>query len=193
MLEQVLKEALLDKNWRPGKEPIVTSGNRLQEGQLQPRYIILHCIGFEREKALSILTNDTDYSVTAHFFIDQDGECVSLAPLDKIANHCGKSRWKDQENLNPYAIGIELHAPDYAGAISHPDNLDWNKFDEYTEAQLVRLIKLLNYLVKNYSIKKENILYHSDIAPGRKTDPGPTFPGELFARLGFGFWPKTML
>ena len=186
MLEIKLQEALKDIQWQPTAIPLVTRGKRLQAGKLEPRYVILHCIGFLRGRALSILTEDPNVSVTAHFFIDQQGECVALAPLDKIAHHCGESYWQGQKNLNPFAIGIELHAPDYAGAISHPDQLDWNQLDEYTDAQLITLIKLLNYLVKRFSIESQNILYHSDIAPGRKTDPGSTFPGKLFAKLGFG-------
>jgi AmpD protein len=96
--------------------------------------------------------------VSSHFFIRRDGELIQFVPCSKRAWHAGVSQWRGREKCNDFSIGIELEGTD-----DQP----------YTDIQYARLNTLLAVLQAAYPIKA--VTGHSDIAPGRKTDPGPHF------------------
>jgi len=96
--------------------------------------------------------------VSAHFFIRRDGELIQFVPCSERAWHAGVSRWHGRERCNDFSIGIELEGTDSV---------------TFTEPQYRTLNALLNALKATYPIS--GITGHSDIAPGRKTDPGPYF------------------
>lgn len=96
--------------------------------------------------------------VSAHFFIRRDGELIQFVPCSQRAWHAGVSNWQGRERCNDFSIGIELEGDDAT---------------PFTEAQYATLNHLLPPLRQTYPIK--GIAGHSDIAPGRKTDPGPCF------------------
>ena len=99
--------------------------------------------------------------VSSHLFIKRHGELIQFVPLDKKAWHAGKSEYMNRENFNDFSIGIEME-----GSVN----------DSYTNKQYLTLINTINELKKLFpSIRDSNILGHSDIAPGRKTDPGKYF------------------
>ena len=99
--------------------------------------------------------------VSSHLFIKRHGELIQFVPLDKKAWHAGKSEYMNRENFNDFSIGIEME-----GSIN----------DSYTDEQYLTLKNTINELKKLFpSIRDSNILGHSDIAPGRKTDPGKYF------------------
>jgi len=105
-----------------------------------------------------------DHKVSAHILIRRDGEVVQFVPFNKRAWHAGESEYKGCENCNDFAIGIELE-----GADETP----------YEEVQYLVLATLVDSLRMVYpSLSKEDIVGHSDIAPGRKTDPGIAFNWE---------------
>lgn len=106
-----------------------------------------------------------DLHVSSHLFIRRDGAIVQFVPFDKRAWHAGVSRFEGRENCNDFSIGIELEGTDTS---------------DYREAQYVSLANACATIVEWYSIPPRHIVGHSDIAPGRKTDPGPAFD---FARL----------
>ena len=99
--------------------------------------------------------------VSAHLLIDRAGEVTQFVPFDKRAWHAGKSSWKGRDDCNDFSIGIELEGSD---DIAFTDN-------QY--AQLLAVIALLKQVYS--AITNSRIVGHSDIAPGRKTDPGPCF------------------
>lgn len=102
--------------------------------------------------------------VSPHFLITRKGLLIQFVPLHKRAWHAGISQFKGRENCNDYSIGIELEGCE----------------DEKFEAnQYKSLLLLLRLLLKKYQIPKSNIVGHSDIAPGRKIDPGPYFNWNL--------------
>ncbi len=102
-----------------------------------------------------------DHKVSAHILIRRDGEVVQFVPFNKRAWHAGKSEYKGCENCNDFAIGIELEGTDEK---------------PYDEVQYLVLATLVDSLRMAYpSLRKEDIVGHSDIAPGRKTDPGHAF------------------
>ena len=105
--------------------------------------------------------------VAAHCLIRRDGEIVQYVPFDKRAWHAGLSCWQGRENCNDFSIGIELEGTDTLA---------------YTDAQYQALQEITRLLMQHYPITPARITGHSDIAPERKTDPGPAFDWTRFLR-----------
>lgn len=96
--------------------------------------------------------------VSAHFLIRRDGSLLQFVPCSKRAWHAGASSWLGRERCNDFSIGIELEGSD---------------FEAFALAQYDTLNQLISALKSAYPIR--HIVGHSQIAPGRKTDPGPYF------------------
>lgn len=96
--------------------------------------------------------------VSAHFLVRRDGRVVQFVPCDKRAWHAGVSRWRERERCNDFSIGIEL------------EGCDEKPFED---VQYETLAQLVNALLARYP--GAELVGHADIAPGRKTDPGPCF------------------
>lgn len=99
-------------------------------------------------------------TVSAHVLIRRDGEVVQYVPFDRRAWHAGQSCWQGRENCNDFSIGIELEGTDTI---------------PYTDEQYVQLAKVIHWLNQRYPESRGHVAGHSDIAPGRKTDPGESF------------------
>jgi AmpD protein len=99
--------------------------------------------------------------VSAHFFIERDGAVSQFVSCNERAWHAGQSRFAERENCNDFSLGIELEGTDDL---------------PFTAAQYAALLELIEQLQAAYpAITLERICGHSDIAPWRKTDPGPAF------------------
>jgi AmpD protein len=99
--------------------------------------------------------------VSAHTLIRRDGEIVQYVPFDARAWHAGESQFEGKSACNDFSIGIEVEGTDEVA---------------YEDAQYDSLAQLIRTLLAAYpSLAKERLVGHSDIAPGRKTDPGPAF------------------
>jgi len=96
--------------------------------------------------------------VSAHFLIRRDGELVQFVPLARRAWHAGVSRWRGRERCNDFSVGIELEGVDDA---------------EFAAVQYERLAQLIRKLRARLPLR--HLAAHSDVAPGRKTDPGARF------------------
>lgn len=102
-----------------------------------------------------------DLKASAHLFINRLGEVIQFVPFLKRAWHAGKSSFERRENCNDFSVGIELEGTDDV------------PFEEVQYKQLNEVIRLLR---ETYPlITRERIVGHSDVAPGRKTDPGACF------------------
>lgn len=122
-------------------------------------------------------TNMLDYSehpyfeqlkqvrVSAHFLVRRDGQIIQFVPCERRAWHAGVSTWQGRSRCNDFSLGIELEGSD---------------FEPFTEHQYVALARLTRRLKRAYPITE--IVGHSDIAPDRKTDPGPFFDWEKYKR-----------
>jgi len=104
--------------------------------------------------------------VSAHFLIRRDGALLQFVPCGARAWHAGESRWKGRTRCNDFSIGVELEGSGEA---------------PFTAAQYRRLAGLTRTLQARYPIR--DIVGHSDIAPGRKTDPGPRFDWARYRAL----------
>jgi N-acetyl-anhydromuramoyl-L-alanine amidase len=100
--------------------------------------------------------------VSAHLLVRRDGGATQFVPCGERAWHAGASAWDGRAHCNDFSIGIELEGTDAV---------------PYTWAQYARLIGLVQVLMRAYPLRRA--LGHSDIAPGRKTDPGPHFDWRL--------------
>lgn len=100
--------------------------------------------------------------VSSHFLIRRDGELVQFVSCLQRAWHAGVSNWLERERCNDFSVGIELEGSD---------------FEAFESAQYQSLQLLINSLKQAYPI--QHIVGHSDIAPGRKTDPGPYFDWSI--------------
>lgn len=98
------------------------------------------------------------HKVSSHFLIRRDGELIQLVSCLQRAWHAGVSQWQGRERCNDFSVGIELEGSD---------------FEAFEAAQYKTLQSLINCLQNAYTIQQ--IVGHSDIASGRKTDPGPYF------------------
>lgn len=102
-----------------------------------------------------------DLKVSSHLLIKRDGEIVQFVPFNKRAWHAGVSQFRDKSRCNDFSIGIELEGADDIA---------------YEPIQYQQLATVILQLQDVYpAITKDRIVGHSDIAPGRKTDPGPAF------------------
>ncbi|MBT8441673.1 MAG: 1,6-anhydro-N-acetylmuramyl-L-alanine amidase AmpD [Gammaproteobacteria bacterium] len=109
--------------------------------------------------------------VSSHLLIERNGQVVQYVPLHRRAWHAGQSCFYDRECCNDFSIGIELEGTD---------------IDDYTDAQYDSLCDVVQALRTAFaSLERAPIVGHSDVAPGRKTDPGPAFDWARFEhRLG---------
>ena len=104
--------------------------------------------------------------VSAHFLIRRDGELIQFVSCGRRAWHAGESSWKGRARCNDFSVGVELEG---TGEVP------------YTDAQYARLAALARALAARYPIT--DIAGHSDIAPGRKSDPGASFDWPRFRSL----------
>lgn len=109
-----------------------------------------------------------DQKVSAHLLIRRDGEVIQFVPLHMRAWHAGESVCEGRPRVNDFSIGIELEGSDDA---------------PFEEAQYRKLAEITRALMRAYpDITRERIYGHADIAPGRKTDPGPHFNWERYLK-----------
>lgn len=176
-----------------------------QSGKIKPKYLVIHyTAGRSYEASLNTLAGP-HAKVSAHLLIARDGRISQLVPFNKKAWHAGKSEWKGLTGLNAYSIGIEL---DNYGKLSKTAGGSWQTYfgkkvpddqvivakhkhggklcgwHTYSEEQLEVLEEVALAIFNHY--KLEDVIGHEDIAPGRKTDPGPAFNMDSFRSLLLG-------
>ena len=143
-----------------------------------PELIVIHGISlppgkFGGPEVEQLFTNRLDWDahpyfdeirgleVSSHLFVRRDGELLQFVPFTRRAWHAGESRFRDRTCCNDFSIGIELEGEDAA---------------PYSDEQYRVLIEVVTALLSAYpGLSARRIAAHSDIAPGRKTDPGPAF------------------
>jgi N-acetylmuramoyl-L-alanine amidase len=142
-----------------------------------PDSIILHYTGMASGAAALARLCDPQSEVSAHYFIGEHGETLQLVPEERRAWHAGQSCWAGERDMNSASIGIEIQngGHEFGGPA-------------YPEAQIAPLIALCRDIMRRHAIKPVRILAHSDIAPGRKIDPGEYFPWGRLAEAGVGLY-----
>ena len=146
---------------RPEREPVtllVVHGISLPPGEFGHGAVeALFCNALDPD-AHPYFRQVADLRVSAHFLIARSGVLTQFVSCDRRAWHAGKSQWRGRERCNDFSIGVELEGADDV---------------RYEPGQYESLARLIIALRGRYPIT--DIAGHSDIAPGRKTDPGPAF------------------
>jgi len=148
--------------------------------------LVIHAISlppdqFGGDHICALFTNDLDTDidpyfkeinhlhVSSHFLIDRKGEITQFVPVQMRAWHAGESEFDGRQQVNDFSIGIELE-----GCDTQP----------FEDQQYIELSRLTYSIQRKFpAIKPNRIVGHSDIAPGRKTDPGPFFKWEHYHQL----------
>lgn len=136
---------------------------------LTPSLVVLHYTAMEGAEAALQRLCDPQAEVSAHYLIGQDGRLWQMVREDHRAWHAGAGEWCGQSDINSRSIGIEL---DNRG--DHP----------FAEPQMAALERLLVQIMTRWGIAPGGVIGHSDMAPGRKIDPGPRFDWQRLERQG---------
>ena len=164
----------------PAAARVIPSPNHGERrGDRRPDMLILHYTGMPNEaQALQWLCNPVS-EVSAHYFVFENGHVAQLVPEARRAWHAGKSFWAGELDINSCSIGVEIANPGHDGGLP-----------PFGEAQIGSVIRLCRDIVVRWSIPADRVLAHSDVAPGRKQDPGERFPWERLHQAGLGHWVR---
>jgi N-acetylmuramoyl-L-alanine amidase len=141
---------------------------------LRPELIVLHYTAMGSAQAALARLCDEAAEVSAHYLISARGEITQMVAEDMRAWHAGAGEWRGKDDINSRSIGIEL---DNRGDLP------------FAEPQMCALEDLLAGIMVRWQIKPEGVIGHSDMAPGRKVDPGARFDWARLARLGLAHRP----
>jgi len=142
----------------------------------RPDLLVIHYTAMESAEAAIERLSDPAAEVSAHYVICERGGVTRLVPEAERAWHAGAGRWGDVCDVNSRSIGIEL-----ANLGSHP----------FPEPQMRSLEALMAGIMARWEIGPARVIGHSDMAPGRKSDPGPRFDWARLARAGLSVWPSA--
>tara|TARA_Y100001936_G_C15904013_1_gene574868 strand:- start:259 stop:789 length:531 start_codon:yes stop_codon:yes gene_type:complete len=166
------------KGWLTKAEKHISPNFDQRPKNTDIKLIVIHNISlppenFEPENVKKFFMNELDFEthkffqeirglkVSSHFVIDRIGKIYQFVSVYDRAWHAGVSSFKNQKNCNDFSLGVEL-----IGSDNTP----------FEDNQYISLNELIETLCNSFpKIKKENIVGHSEIAPGRKSDPGPFF------------------
>lgn len=146
-------------------------------GGRRPDMLILHYTGMASAEAACRWLCDPASKVSCHYLVDEAGEVTQMVDEMSRAWHAGAASWEGDSDINSRSIGIEIHNPGPEGG--YPD---------FPEAQMASVITLAGEIVARHQIRPEHVLAHSDVAPGRKVDPGEKFDWKRLAGAGIGLW-----
>lgn len=144
---------------------------------LRPHLVVLHYTAMGSAEAALERLCDAQAEVSAHYLIGGDGRIWQMVEEESRAWHAGAGSWGGLDDINSRSIGIEL---DNAG--THP----------FSEPQMAALEALLHGIMARWSIPPKGVIAHSDMAPERKSDPGPRFDWLRLARQGLSVWPQEV-
>ncbi len=170
------------QGWLSGVRRIVSPNHDARPAHTPINLLVIHNISlppneFGGSAIVRFFTNTLDCTahayyaqlqgvkVSSHFLVRRDGGIVQFVPCHRRAWHAGVSEWQGRSRCNDFSIGIELEGSDFV---------------PFESLQYQALSRLTRYLKRHYPIR--DIVGHSDIAPNRKTDPGPFFDWELYLK-----------
>jgi N-acetylmuramoyl-L-alanine amidase len=141
--------------------------------------LLLHYTGMKSaSKALDRLC-DQNLDVSAHYLIDESGRIFCLVDESNRAWHAGVAFWGGEKDINSLSIGVEIVNPGHEFG-----------YTQFPNIQMMAVETLCKDIIKRYSIPASRILGHSDVAIGRKQDPGELFDWKRLATNGVGVWPE---
>ncbi len=159
---------------------VVASPNfGMRRSGARPDMILLHYTGMADADAAQRWLAATRSRVSAHYLIAEDGAITQMVSERHRAWHAGASFWAGETDINSVSIGIEIHNWGHDA----PDGLP-----PYPRVQMEAVAALCRDIAGRWNVPPERVLAHSDVAPGRKRDPGEHFDWRWLAEQGVGVW-----
>jgi len=144
-----------------------------------PDMIVLHYTGMVDSEAALELLKARGSDVSAHYFVFEDGRIVQLVQESRRAWHAGKASWAGETDINSCSIGVEIANPGYD-----------HGYPDFPKRQIAAVTALCRSILTRNAVPPVRVLAHSDVAPGRKQDPGEKFPWRTLYESGVGHWAK---
>ncbi|RUM99797.1 N-acetylmuramoyl-L-alanine amidase [Pseudaminobacter arsenicus] len=164
-----------------GVEIRVSPNFNPRRGTDRPDTIILHYTGMPTAKAAESWLCDPVSEVSSHYLVHEDGAIVQMVRESDRAWHAGKSSWRGVSDINSWSVGIEIVNPGHEFG-----------YPEFPDRQIEAVIALCQGICGRHGIVPERILAHSDVAPGRKVDPGEKFPWKRLATANVGHFVEPV-
>lgn len=148
----------------------------------QPNLLLLHYTAMSCGKAAVKWLCNPESQVSSHYLVDVDGTIVQMVREADRAWHAGVSCWAGETDINSCSIGIEIQNEGHALEVLPP----------YPEAQMQAVEALCADIVSRHKIPPHRVLGHSDVALGRKIDPGEAFDWQRLYKAGVGLWVEPI-
>ncbi|ODT84530.1 N-acetylmuramoyl-L-alanine amidase [Phenylobacterium sp. SCN 70-31] len=196
---------IVDHRLKPGwYKPSPNVGGAL----VRPTLLVMHFTagGGAGPKGVADYFLRPEAKASAHVVVGRDGGVLQVVPFNVKAWHAGRSVWRGRSNCNDFSIGVEIDNwgrltrtadglvrswtnavvdPGKAAELTHKNETSRSLWETYDETQLQAVVRVTRLILAAYPSITE-IVGHDDIAPGRKTDPGPAFPMGRFVALAAG-------
>mgnify|MGYP005814703785 CR=1 FL=1 len=144
-------------------------------GVSRPDMIILHYTGMKTGELAEAWLCTPESQVSSHYLVHENGRIVQMVRESDRAWHAGKSFWAGATDINSHSIGIEIVNPGHEFG-----------YRAFPSVQIAAVIELCRGILVRHPIPPQRVLAHSDVAPGRKVDPGERFPWRQLAEAGVG-------
>lgn len=144
---------------------------------LRPTMLVMHYTGLPTVKKSIEVLSRPDCKVSCHYVVDVDGRITQMVGEDMRAWHAGVSSWHGETDINSSSIGIEIQNTGHN-----------NEYPDFPLKQMAAVSALAKDIIGRHDISPQNVVGHSDIAPGRKTDPGEKFDWAWLNKQGVGHW-----
>lgn len=144
---------------------------------MKPDMIVLHYTGMETGDGAEAWLCNPASEVSSHYLVHEDGRIVQMVRESDRAWHAGKSSWRGLTDVNSASVGIEIVNPGHT--------LGYRRFPK---RQMTAVAMLCQGIIARHAIVPERVLAHSDVALGRKIDPGELFPWRSLHGSGIGHW-----
>jgi N-acetylmuramoyl-L-alanine amidase len=141
--------------------------------------IVLHYTGMSSADQAVLWLADPRSKVSCHYVVDEVGCITQMVAENQRAWHAGASRWAGETDINSASIGIEIQNPGHE-----------HGYPEFPAEQMQAVAALCRDIAQRRGIPPERVLAHSDVAPGRKIDPGEKFDWAFMAKAGVGHWAE---
>ncbi len=164
-----------------GAEVCPSPNFNVRAGERPPSIIILHYTGMKSGPGAQDWLCNLQAQVSSHYLVHEDGSIVQMVAESARAWHAGKSFWAGDTDINSASIGIEIVNPGHF--LGYPD---------FPAPQIEAVIALCRGIIGRHGIRPERVLANSDVALGRKIDPGEKFPWATLAGQGVGHWVEPL-
>jgi len=137
--------------------------------------LILHYTGMASAEAACELLCSGESGVSCHYLVDEDGAIIQMVGEELRAWHAGVSSWRGETDTNSRSIGIEIQNPGHSLG-----------YRDFPKVQMRAVVALCRDILSRHAIPPRHVLAHSDVAPGRKIDPGERFDWARLHAAGIG-------